>query len=65
MVDVTLAAFVTDIQSVITMLMTVVSQVLQLVMTNPVLEIFVGIGITVAAIKVGFRILSMTKRLAH
>lgn len=65
MTDVTLAAFITDIQSVITLLMTVVSQVLQLVMSNPILEIFAAIGITAAAIKVGFRVLNSAKRLVH
>jgi hypothetical protein len=65
MTDVTLAAFITDITSVITLLMTVIHDVLQLIMTSPVLEVFVAAGVCVIAVKVGFRILAKTKRLAN
>ena len=60
-----LSTVVTDTGSVVDFVFSTIGQVLNLIASNPILLIFVGIGITVVAIKVCFRILAMTKRLAH
>jgi hypothetical protein len=64
MVDVTLAAFITDIGTVVTLITTFISAILQLVMTNPILEIFAGAGIFAVGIKLAFRIMNRAKSLA-
>ena len=61
----TLAAYITDIQSVITMVMTFIATVLDLACTHPVLVLFVALGVVGIGVRQAFRIMHKTKSLAN
>lgn len=65
MVDVTLSAYIADITSVVELITTFIHDILQLVMTTPVLEVFAAVAIFGVAVKIGFRIMRKAKGLAN
>lgn len=63
MTDITLAAFLVDVGSITTVLMSTIADMLQIFMTPP-LSIFVGAAILAVGIKYGIRIMHSSKKMA-
>jgi len=65
MTDATLASIITDAGTVATFVFSLVTQVINLITSNPILELFLCIGLAGIAVRFGFRILHKTKKLAN
>jgi len=62
---VSLATYVADIQSVITLVLAFIGQILDLACTHPVLVLFVALGVVSIGVRQAFRIMHKTKSLAN